>query len=87
MTDSNFAAYIPLVRDGFSWEPIPDGCILYEESTGKMITLNATAEAVLTHCYGELTVAEICRTIEDDFQVTREEAESVLKRLQGEGVI
>jgi hypothetical protein len=87
MTDPNFAAYVPSVRESFAWEPIPDGCILYEESTGKMITLNATAEAVLTHCFGEMTVDEICRKIEGEFQITREEAESVLKRLQGEGVI
>jgi len=87
MIDPNFAAYVPTVRESFSWEPIPDGCILYEEASGKMVTLNATAEAVLTHCYGEMTVAEICRTVEGEFQISREESENVLKRLQAEGVI
>ncbi len=87
MSDPNFETYVPTVRDGFLWEPIPDGCFLYEESTGKLITLNASAEAVLTHCDGESTVAEICQAVESDFQISREEAEEVLKKLISEGVI
>lgn len=87
MTDEKFESYAPEVSDGFLWEPIPDGCMLFEESTGKLITLNASAEAVLTHCDGELTVAEICRTLERDFQIPAEETRSVLKQLVAEKVI
>lgn len=87
MTDEKFESYAPELSDGFLWEPIPDGCLLFEESTGKLITLNASAEAVLTHCDGELTVAQICRILESDFQIPSEETRSVLKRLLEEGVI
>lgn len=87
MNDEEFESYVPEVSDGFLWEPIPDGCLLFEESTGKLITLNASAEAVLTHCDGKMTVAEICRTLESDLQIPGEETRSVLKRLLEEGVI
>ena len=76
-----------VVGSHFSWEPIPDGCLLFEESTGKLLTLNPAAEAVLSHCDGELTGAEIGRVLESDFDIPATETRSLLQRLSAEGVI
>ena len=86
MPDS-FELHTPVVSDGFLWEPIPDGCLLFEEATGKLITLNAAAEAVLTYCDNEHTVAEICRSVEEDLQIPANEARSVLNQLLELGAI
>ena len=61
MSEEDLAGHRLVVGEGFSWEPIPDGCLLFEESTGRLLTLNPAAEAVLAHCDGELTGAEISR--------------------------
>lgn len=87
MSEEGFAAHRLVVGDGFSWEPIPDGCLLFEESTGRLLTLNPAAEAVLSHCDGELTGAEISRALESDFAIPTAETRSILDRLRAEGVI
>jgi hypothetical protein len=87
MIDASSEADIPTIREGYLWEPIPEGCLLFQEKTGKLITLNSSAEAVLTHCDGELTVGEICRVLENEFQIPAAETGSVLKRLREEQVI
>lgn len=87
MSDAAFDTFAPEVRPGFLWEPVPDGCLLFEESTGKLLTLNAAAEIVLTHADGQLTVIEICATLEHDFQIPAPETRSLLQRLMDEGVL
>ena len=87
MTGEDFSAHRLVVGDGFSWEPIPDGCLLFEEGTGRLLTLNPAAEAVLAHCDGELTGAEISRTLETDYDIPPAETRSLLQRLCEEGVI
>ena len=82
MTEEGFEAHRLVVGDGFAWEPIPDGCMLFEESTGRLLTLNPAAEAVLTHCDGELTGAEISRVLESDFDIPSAETRSLLQRLR-----
>jgi hypothetical protein len=76
-----------LVREGFSWEPIPDGCLLFEERTGKLLTLNPAAEAVLAHCDGELTAAEITARLTSEFEIPATETRRLLEQLRAEGVI
>lgn len=87
MSTEGFETQRLVVGSQFSWEPIPDGCLLFEESTGKLLTLNPAAEAVLTHCDGELTGAEISRVLECDFDIPATETHSLLTRLCAEGVI
>ena len=87
MTDTEPDSQRLVVGEGFSWEPIPDGCLLYEASTGKLLTLNPAAEAVLAHCDGELTGAEICGRLATDFEIPMTETRSLLERLRAEGVI
>lgn len=76
-----------VIGEGFAWESIPDGCLLYEERTGKLITMNPIAEAVLTHCDGELTGAEIGQILERDFEIPPAETRRLLAQLHAEGVI
>lgn len=87
MSMEGFAGQRLVVGSQFSWEPIPDGCMLFEESTGKLLTLNPAAEAVLAHCDGELTGAEISTVLETDFDIPATETHSLLTRLCAEGVI
>ena len=76
-----------MVGGTFSWEPIPEGCLLYEETTGKLLTLNPTAEAILAHCDGELTGTEICRVLESELEIPVAVTRDLLTRLRAEGVI
>ena len=87
MSEEDLAGHRLVVGDGFSWEPIPDGCLLFEESTGRLLTLNPAAETVLAHCDGELTGAEISRVLESNFAIPATETRSLLTRLCAEGVI
>lgn len=87
MSADGFQTQRLVVGSHFSWEPIPDGCLLFEESTGKLLTLNPAAEAVLSHCDGELTGAEIGRVLESDFDIPAMETHGLLQRLCAEGVI
>ncbi len=87
MTDEELDSQRLMVGERFAWEPIPDGCLLFEESTGKLLTLNPAAEAVLAHCDGELTGAAISRILETDFEIPTAETRSLLERLRAEGVI
>lgn len=87
MNIANLETHRPVIRDGFIWEPIPEGCLLFEEATGKLVTLNPAAEAVLGYCDGELTVAEIIRELESEFGVESIEAAATLSRLIDERVI
>jgi hypothetical protein len=87
VSEEGFESQRLVVGNHFSWEPIPDGCLLFEESTGKLLTLNPAAEAVLAHCDGELTGAEISSVLETDFDIPATETRSLLQRLSAEGVI
>jgi hypothetical protein len=87
MSNPNFESFRPEVKESFLWEPIPEGCMLYEEETGKLLTLNSSAEAVLTHCDGDFTVAEICQLLENDFQIHAEETRTLIRRFIEEDVI
>lgn len=78
---------ILLLRPGFLWEGIQDGCLLFEESSGRMLTLNRLAELVLVHCTGEFTAGGMCSELARVFDVKREEAMDACRTLLAEGVI
>lgn len=80
-------SYTPVLKEGFLFEPIPEGCLLLEEATGNLITLNSAAEAVLTYCDNALSVAEICRIVEEEWQVPRDEVRQAIARLMELGVL
>jgi hypothetical protein len=83
----NFESYFPVVKDGFLFEPIPEGCMLFEEASGKLITLNEAAEAVLTFCDGEHSVADICRDLERDLHLSEQDVRKALGQLAELGVV
>jgi hypothetical protein len=64
----------PTLNPEFDWEPMPDGCLVYQTNSGRVITLNPAAELILSYCDGTATTreiyAEICAEIpmtETDF--------------------
>ena len=76
-----------LIRDGFLWEAIDDGCLLYHSDSGAMLTLNAAAEVVLAHCTGEFSVDEMLTVVQREFGITHEEALKALESLRTQGVV
>lgn len=77
----------PIIRDGFLWESLDEGCLLYHEASGKMITLNLEAEIILSHCTGEFSVADLLDKLERGFSVPPDAARAVIRQLEDEGVI
>jgi len=54
------------LNEGFVWEPMNDGCILYCQATGQILTVNPTAELILTYCDGELSLGEVFQAVTQD---------------------
>ena len=77
----------PLVREGFLFEPLDEGCLLYHPDSGKLITLNAAAEAILTCCTGEFTTAEIIDLAAQQFDLDPADSSQALQHLREQGVI
>jgi hypothetical protein len=77
----------PLIRDGFLWESLDEGCLLYHEESGKMVTLNHEAEIVLSHCTGEFPLPDLLRLLEEEFAMAPTAAQAALRQLEDEGVI
>jgi hypothetical protein len=77
----------PLIKEGFLWESLDEGCLLYHEASGKMITLNQAAETVLIHCTGEFSLPDLIDTLEKDFAMAAETTQAALRQLEQEAVI
>ena len=73
--------------EGFLWEELDDGCVLYHEATGRMVTLNGSAEAVMTCCRLGLTAEDVLRRAEGEFGLSRDDCMAGLRLLLKEGVI
>jgi hypothetical protein len=78
---------VPELVEGFLWEELDDGCVLYHEATGKMVTLNGAAEAVLSCCGDGVTVADVLRLAAGEFAMPEQECAEAVKILRREGVI
>lgn len=87
MTDPMRLAMHPRVTDRFLWEPLPDGCLLYEQSTGELLTLNDPAELILSHCDGEHSVQELCRRMKSEFELVPSTTLNLIDQLFTAGVI
>jgi hypothetical protein len=46
MIDEAWSKSRPTITDRFFWEPLPDGCLLFEEATGELIPLDVDLEKV-----------------------------------------
>ena len=49
----------PQLNETFEWEPMPDGCLLFSQETGQVLSVNPTAELILSFCDGENSIEEI----------------------------
>lgn len=49
----------PTLNEKFVWEPMPDGCILYCQESGQILTLNPAAELILSYCDGATALGEV----------------------------
>lgn len=58
-------------------DPGPDGFVLFDDATGRVHHLNATAVAVLGLCSGERSVGEIIRLVGDAFGLGVERIDAV----------
>lgn len=77
----------PELMEGFLWEELDDGCVLYHEATGRMVTLNGAAEAVLSCCGGGMVAADVLRRVEEEFGLSGDDSLAGLRMLVREGVI
>ncbi len=77
----------PQLNEAFDWEPMPDGCLLFSQETGQVLTVNPTAELILSFCDGELTVDEIYDQISQDIELPRESFEETIGRFIEEKVL
>ncbi len=75
------------IKDGFQWESLDEGCLLYHEQSGNMITLNAAAEIVLSHCTGEFPLEGLLRLLQQEFGMPPEAAQTALRELEAQGVV
>lgn len=86
MIPESFLSHIPKIRDGFLFEETEDGAVLYESSTGKVITLDRAADLILSHCADGLSVKEITEKITSEFSMSREEVLQGLAGLRDHGI-
>jgi hypothetical protein len=74
----------PALNPAFSWEPMPDGCLVYRTDSGQVLTLNPAAELILTYCDGSMTLAEIFRDITTDLAMPETDFLAAIEKLVAE---
>lgn len=78
---------VPELVEGFLWEELDDGCVIYHEATGQMVTLNGTAEGLLSCCFGSGTLDDVLCSAEAEFGISSADGMAGLRLLLKEGVI
>jgi hypothetical protein len=77
----------PHLNEDFGWEPMEDGCLVYSLDGAQVLTLNSTAELILTHCDGVSPLPSIYQELAGEFAVTREDFMGVIDILLREKVL
>ncbi len=77
----------PQLNDAFDWEPMPDGCLLFSQETGQVLTVNPTAELILSFCDGEHSLEDIYQDISRDVEIPKESFQETVERFIAEKVI
>jgi len=75
------------LNETFVWEPMPDGCILYCQTSGQILTINPTAELILTYCDGETPLQTIYQSVIEDAPLTEAEFQTAVQKLIEENVL
>ncbi len=71
----------PILNEEFDYEPMPDGCILFKQASGQIISLNPPAELILSFCDGETDIASIFTLSGDEMELDRETFDEVINSL------
>jgi hypothetical protein len=71
----------------FVWEPMPDGCILYCQGTGQIVTVNPAADLILTYCDGESSLQQIYQSVIEDAPLEQPEFQAAVQKLVDEKVL
>jgi PAS domain-containing protein len=69
------------LNEAFVWEPMPDGCILYCQQTGQILTVNPAAELILSYCDGLTSMEDVLRAVNEDLALAPGEFDEVVKAL------
>ena len=77
----------PQLNQSFDWEPMPDGCLLFSQETGQVLTVNPTAELILSFCDGENSLDQIYGDITKDLELPRESFLETIDRFISEKVL
>jgi len=65
--------YCPKGREDLLKRDLEDGCVLYDEKTSQVYTLNTTAALIWEYCDGKTTIKEIADEIADVCSCSRED--------------
>ncbi len=77
----------PRLNESFDWEPMPDGCLLFSQETGQVLTVNPTAELILSFCDGESSLEDIYLGVRRAVDVPEESFQETIDRFIAEKVI
>jgi hypothetical protein len=66
--------YRPKGREDLLKRDLDDGCVLYDEKTSQVYTLNTTAALIWEYCDGNTTIEEIAEEIASAGNLNKDEA-------------
>lgn len=75
------------LNESFVWEPMPDGCILYSQSSGQIITLNPVTELMLSFFDGETSLDQVYTALQEDAPMDQSVFGDTVDKLMAEKVL
>ena len=75
------------LNDQFTWEPMPDGSILYCQASGQIMTINPITELILSYCDGQTSIGEVLKAVKEDADLSEQEFETAVEKLVAEKVL
>lgn len=71
----------PILNSQYYWEPLTDGCLIYDPTTSKILCLNSLSELILTFCDGQTTLAQIYEHIAQEMEFEEGEFNAAIGKL------
>ncbi|MDA7916415.1 hypothetical protein N9B94_04195 [Verrucomicrobia bacterium] len=71
----------PSLNEEFDYEPMPDGCILFKQSSGQIISLNPPAELILSYCDGETELGKVYELTCDEMELEKSAFDETISSL------
>lgn len=75
------------LNERFVWEPMGDGCILYCQASGQILTVNPTAELILSYCDGEKSLEAVYQAVTEDTPLEQPAFQEAVQKLIDEQVL